>query len=71
VLPTSHAPTNTVPVVNGRPGKWLRSFSKETYIALLAALGVTWYLIGRYLLHAPLRSVSGLFSWFWLSAADR
>jgi cation transport ATPase len=26
--------------------------SKETYIALLAGLGVTWYLIGRYLVHA-------------------
>ena len=31
----------------------LRSFSKETYITLLAAFGVTWYLAGRYLLHAP------------------
>ena len=26
--------------------------SKETYIALLAALGVAWYVIGRYLVHA-------------------
>lgn len=32
---------------------WLRSFSREFYIALLAALGIAWYLIGRYLLDAP------------------
>ena len=32
-----------------------RFWSKETYIALLAAVGVAWYLIGRYLLHAPVR----------------
>ena len=38
----------------GSGSKWLRSLSKETYIACLAALGVTWYLIGTYLLHAPL-----------------
>ncbi len=32
-----------------------RFWSKESYIALLAAVGVAWYLIGRYLLHAPVR----------------
>ncbi len=31
----------------------LRSFSKETYIALLASLGVSWYLTARYILHIP------------------
>jgi heavy metal translocating P-type ATPase len=53
--------TETAPVINNPPAlsshsarsKWLRSWSKETYIALLAGLGVTWYLIGRFLLHAP------------------
>jgi heavy metal translocating P-type ATPase len=33
--------------------KWLRSLHKETYIALLAALGVASYLVARYFLHAP------------------
>jgi heavy metal translocating P-type ATPase len=41
---------------SGRSGSnWLRSLSKETFIASLAAIGVIWYLIGRYLLHAPVR----------------
>jgi heavy metal translocating P-type ATPase len=65
-LQISDTPTETVPVAANPPctrssptgGNWskrLRSLSKETYIALLAALGVACYLVGRYLLHAPVR----------------
>ncbi|HLJ17006.1 MAG TPA: heavy metal translocating P-type ATPase [Bryobacteraceae bacterium] len=63
---TRFSPTEAFPVVNSSQGaqssrssgngsKWLCSLSKETYITLLAALGVAWYLVGKYLLRAPVR----------------
>ncbi len=39
----------------GRLGLWssMRSLSREFYIAVLAAIGLGWYLIARFLLHVP------------------
>src|SRR5437870_1792152 len=65
-LQTSEYSTESVPAAASPPrtrsspsagswSTWLRSLSKETYIALLAAFGVACYLIARYLLHAPVR----------------
>ncbi len=67
---TRFSPTEAFPVVNSSTGaqssrssgngrKWLFFLSKETYIALLAALGVAWYLVERYLLRAPVRECQG------------